>query len=88
MITPRLFNAQGMEVTVGDVVRFGLRPHIVERINPDGMVTIVTMDERKYTFRVQPKNINCVVQKEEEDNNVRQETNGQDQDSDNPKNAA
>ncbi len=88
MITPRLFNAQGLEVTVGDVVRFGLRPHVVERINPDGMVTIVTMDERKYTFRVQPKNINCVVQKEENLTNVRQETDKQDQDSDNPKNAA
>jgi hypothetical protein len=76
----RLFNAQGLEVTVGDVVRFGLRPHVVERINPDGMITIVTMDERKYTFRVQPKHINCVVQKDE-DNNVRQETkaNAQDQ---------
>lgn len=88
MITPRLFNAQGMEVTVGDVVRFGLRPHVVERINPDGMITIVTMDERKYTFRVQPKNINCVVQKEEDLTNVRQEADKQDQDSDNPKNAA
>jgi len=81
MTTPRLFNAQGLEVTVGDVVRFGLRPHVVERITPDGMVTLVTMDERKYTFRVQPKHINCVVQKENEANNVRQETktNAQDQ---------
>jgi hypothetical protein len=80
MTTPRLFNAQGLEVTVGDVVRFGFRPHVVERINPDGMVTLVTMDERKYTFRAQPKHINCVVQKDEA-NNVRQETeaNAQDQ---------
>lgn len=61
-VTYKLFDADG-EVRVGDVVRFNKKPCYVERIGE--LVTIVSMDERKYTFNVQPHQINCVVQKEE-----------------------
>ena len=61
-VTYKLFDADG-EVRVGDVVRFNRKPCFVERIGE--LVTIVSMDERKYTFNVQPHQINCVVQKEE-----------------------
>ena len=60
--TYKLFDADG-EVRVGDVVRFNKKPCYVERIAE--LVTIVTMDERKLTFRVIPEQIKCVLQKEE-----------------------
>ncbi len=59
--TYKLFDADG-EVRVGDVVRFNKKPCYVERIAE--LVTIVTMDERKLTFRVIPEQIKCVLQKE------------------------
>ena len=59
--TYKLFNSEGGEVKIGDVVRFNNRPCYVERIAE--LVTIVAMDERKYTFNVQPHQINCVLQK-------------------------
>ena len=55
----KLFDSDS-EVRVGDIVRFNNKPCIVERIGE--LVTIVTMDERKYTFNVQPHQINCVIQ--------------------------
>ena len=58
----RLFDANG-EVRVGDVVRFNKKPCYVERIGE--LVTIVMMDERKYTFNVLPHQIDCVLQKGE-----------------------
>ncbi len=59
----KLFDADG-EVRVGDIVRYGNKPHIVEKIN-QGSVTIVTMSERKYTFQVLPEQIKCVFEKED-----------------------
>ena len=59
--TYKLFDANG-EVRVGDVVRFNNRPCYVERIAE--LVTLTTMDERKYTLNVRPHQINCVLQKE------------------------
>lgn len=59
----KLFNAEGNELHVGDVVRFNGKPCYVERIGE--LVTVVTMDERKLTLNVQPKQIDCVVQKED-----------------------
>lgn len=59
--TYKLFSSEGGEVKIGDVVRFNSRPCYVERIAE--LVTIVSMDERKYTFNVQPHQINCVLQK-------------------------
>lgn len=61
MTTPQLFDADG-EVHVGDVVRFNNKPCYVEKIRPDGLVTVVGMDERKYTYNVLPHQINCVIQ--------------------------
>jgi hypothetical protein len=61
--TPRLFNADGAEVHVGDVVRFNNKPCYVERIGK--LVTLVTMDERKLTLNVHPHQIKCVVQNED-----------------------
>jgi hypothetical protein len=58
----RLFDAEG-EVRVGDVVHFNKKPCFVERIGE--LVTLTTMDERKYTLNVLPHQINCVLQKEE-----------------------
>ena len=58
----RLFDANG-EVRVGDVVRFNKKPCYVERIGE--LVTVVAMDERKYTFNVLPHQIDCVLQKGE-----------------------
>ena len=58
----RLFDANG-EVRVGDVVRFNKKPCYVERIGE--LVTIVAMDERKYTFNVLPHQIDSVLQKGE-----------------------
>jgi hypothetical protein len=55
-----LFDANG-EVRVGDVVHFNRKACNVERIGE--LVTIVTMDERKYTLNVLPHQINCVLQK-------------------------
>jgi hypothetical protein len=60
-ITYKLFDADG-EVRVGDVVRFNNKPCFVERIAE--LITIVTMDERKYTLNVQAHQIRCVLQKE------------------------
>jgi hypothetical protein len=57
-----LFDAEG-EVRVGDVVHFNKKPCFVERIGE--LVTLTTMDERKYTLNVLPHQINCVLQKEE-----------------------
>ncbi len=51
----RLFDANG-EVRVGDVVRFNKKPCYVERIGE--LVTVVAMDERKYTFNVLPSHVN------------------------------
>ncbi len=58
----KLFDADG-EVRVGDIVRFNNKPCFVERVGE--LVTIVTMDERKYTLNVQPHQINCVLNKTE-----------------------
>jgi hypothetical protein len=58
-VTPRLFDADG-EVRVGDVVRFNNKPCFVERIAE--LVTLTTMDERKYTLNVRPHQIGCVLQ--------------------------
>ena len=58
----RLFDANG-GVRVGDVVRFNKKPCYVERIGE--LVTIVMMDERKYTLNVLPHQIDCVLQKGE-----------------------
>lgn len=58
----RLFNADGNEVLTGGVVRFNGKPCYVEKVRGDGLVTIITMDERKYTLNVQPHQINCVIQ--------------------------
>ena len=58
--TLKLFDANG-EVRVGDVVHFNRKACNVERIGE--LVTIVTMDERKYTLNVLPHQINCVLQK-------------------------
>jgi hypothetical protein len=63
-ITYKLFDADG-EVRVGDVVRFNNKPCFVERIAE--LITIVTMDERKYTLNVQAHQIRCVLQKERSD---------------------
>ena len=62
--TYKLFDADG-EVRVGDVVRFNNKPCFVERIAE--LITIVTMDERKYTLNVQAHQIRCVLQKERSD---------------------
>ena len=59
-VAPRLFDANG-EVRVGDVVHFNKKPCYVERIGE--LVTIVTMNERKYSFCVLPHQIGCVLQK-------------------------
>ena len=61
-VAPRLFDANG-EVRVGDVVHFNKKPCYVERIGE--LVTIVTMNERKYSFCVLPHQIGCVLQREE-----------------------
>jgi hypothetical protein len=58
----RLFDAEG-EVRVGDVVHFNKKPCFVERIGE--LITLTTMDERKYTLNVLPHQINCVLQREE-----------------------
>jgi hypothetical protein len=58
----KLFDANG-EVRVGDVVHFNKKPCFVERIGE--LVTIVMMDERKYTLNVLPHQIDCVLQKGE-----------------------
>jgi hypothetical protein len=55
-----LFDANG-EVRVGDIVHFNRKACNVERIGE--LVTIVTMDERKYTLNVLPHQINCILQK-------------------------
>lgn len=60
----RLFDfASDVEVTVGSVVRFNGKPCFVECIGE--LVTLTTMDERKYTLNVQPHQINCVLEKTE-----------------------
>ena len=59
----KLFDADG-EVHVGDVVRFNNKSCYVERIGAE-LVTIVTMNERKYTLNVRPHQINCVLGKGE-----------------------
>jgi len=48
---------------VGDIVHFNRKPCYVERIGE--LVTIVMMDERKYTLNVLPHQIDCVLQKGE-----------------------
>lgn len=58
----RLFDAEG-EVRVGDVVHFNKKPCFVERIGE--LITLTTMDERKYTLNVLPHQIDCVLQREE-----------------------
>jgi hypothetical protein len=55
----KLFDADG-EVRAGDVVRYGGKPCYVEHIGE--LVTVVTMCERRYTFRVKPHQIGCVLQ--------------------------
>lgn len=58
----KLFDVNG-EVRVGDIVQFNRKPCYVERIGE--LVTIVMMDERKYTLNVLPHQIDCVLQKGE-----------------------
>jgi hypothetical protein len=58
----RLFDAEG-EVRVGDIVHFNKKPCFVERIGE--LITLTTMDERKYTLNVLPHQIDCVLQREE-----------------------
>jgi uncharacterized protein YkvS len=58
---PKLFDADG-EVHVGDVVRFNGKPCFIEKIRDDGLITLTTMDERKYKLNVQPHQIDCVLQ--------------------------
>lgn len=57
----KLFDADG-EVRAGDVVRYGGKPCYVEHIGE--LVTIVTMCERRYTLRVRPEQIGCVMEKQ------------------------
>jgi hypothetical protein len=52
------------EVHHGDLVRFNGKPCIVERIGTE-LITIVSMDERKYTFNVLPHQIGCVFGRDE-----------------------
>ena len=63
MSTTRLYNASGAELTVGDVVRYGGKPHYIEFIGQT-FVTIVTMDGRRMTYNIAPKQINAVIEKE------------------------
>ena len=61
----KLFDCDG-EVHVGDVVRFNNKPCFVERVHEaSGLVSIVTMCERKYLLTVKPEQIDCVIQKDE-----------------------
>lgn len=62
----KLYDADG-EVHVGDVVRFNGKPCVIEKIRSDGLVSIVTMDERKMFFNVLPHQIGCVLKKGDED---------------------
>ena len=57
----RLFNAEGLEVCVGDVVRYGGKPCYVESIGES--ISVTTMDERKMFLRVRPDQVGCVIQK-------------------------
>ena len=65
----RLFDADG-EVHVGDIVRYGGKPCIVEYVLANaGLVGVMTMCERKYSFRVKPEQIGCVFGKGETNGN-------------------
>lgn len=57
----RLFNADGLEVCVGDVVRYGGKPCYVESIGES--ISITTMDERKMFLRVLPYQIGCILER-------------------------
>jgi len=46
------------------LVRFNGKPCVVERIGQE-LITIVSMDERKYTFNVLPHQIGCVFGRDE-----------------------
>lgn len=59
----KLYDTDG-EVHHGDIVRFNGKPCIVERIGTE-LITIVSMDERKYTFNVLPHQIGCVFGRDE-----------------------
>lgn len=60
----RLFNSRGLEVCVGDVVRYNNKPCYVEYVLWDEeLVCLVTMDERKMFLRVRPDQVGCVIQK-------------------------
>jgi hypothetical protein len=63
MSTTRLYNANGMEIGVGDVARYNGKPVFIERIFPDGLVGVTTMDERKLFIRLWPKQLGLVVEK-------------------------
>lgn len=51
-----------IEVQAGDVVRYNGKPCYVEGFDMR-FVKIVTMDERKYSFSVNPQYIGCVIQR-------------------------
>lgn len=59
----KLYNGGG-EVCVGDVVRYGGRPHYVYSISNE-LVFITSMCERKFMFGVTPSSIGCVLEKGE-----------------------
>ena len=57
----KLFDADG-EVRVGDIVRYNNKPCYVEYLLREArLVGVVTMDERKYSMRVRPDQIGCVL---------------------------
>ena len=60
----KLFNSSGMQLSVGDVVRYGGRPHYIYSISNE-LVFITSMCERKFMFGVAPSNIGCVLEKGE-----------------------
>jgi hypothetical protein len=60
----KLFNASGMQLSVGDVVRYGGRPHYIYSIGNE-LVFITSMCERKFMFGVTPSSIGCVLEKGE-----------------------
>ena len=54
----------GSELVVGDVVRYGGRPHYIYSISNE-LVFITSMCERKFMFGVAPSSIGCVLEKGE-----------------------
>ncbi len=60
----KLFNSGGMQLSVGDVVRYGGKPHYIYSIGNE-LVFITSMCERKFMFGVTPSSIGCVLEKGE-----------------------